>query len=231
MNFSYGVIMLPIISFFLPLLLCIASTAQGECKGRIDLGPAFASVDMLESGKTKRTLNLWGIKGDATLQIWQGLCIKPSFLCVDGKANLNSGSIGIGFCIPLSSTLSITPAIGFTETQFKSRIDFPHWGLFHLREKFLSRGIYASIDGCWSFAEKWRLYALFQYSGSYVRTTIRPLAITKAHVKGPNYAAAIERDLASNLSLCLALGYNLSLSKEKHGLRGKGIKLGLVYWF
>src|SRR5690242_4356791 len=101
---------------FLFLLIFIASAAYAEeceltgwdywwnreCKGRIDVGPAFASIDMLESGHTKRTLDLPAVKIDATLMLYKGISLKPSFLIAWGKANLNSSGIGLGFCIPLT---------------------------------------------------------------------------------------------------------------------------------
>jgi hypothetical protein len=206
-----------------------------ECKGRIDAGPAYASIDMLESGHTKRTLNLPAVKIDASLMIYKGLCLKPSFLIAWGKASLNGSGVGVGFCIPLEDyigqKITITPSIGVNETRFKSRINFPDFDLFHLRERFVSRGYYFAVDGSWTFSEKWRVYAFFQYSWSRVHTQVRPLFRTKNSCKGPNYALSLERDLSEHFSVCLAAGYNISLSKEKHGLRGKGVKLGLVYWY
>lgn len=210
------------------VLLCLTSSLFA--KGRIDIGPAYVNVDMLESGKTVRTLDLFALKGDATLMIYEGLCLKPSFLFADGKANLNSASIGIGYCIPLTECLTITPSVGVTETRFKSRIDLPHFGMFHLREKFTSRGQYVCLDASWTFLEGWRLYAVTQYSWSHVHTKVGPFS-HKNKTEGPSYALALEHDINESFSISLSAGYNASLSKEKHGLRGKGIKLGLVYWY
>lgn len=200
-------------------------------KGRIDLGPAYARVDMLESGKTKRTLNLYAFKGDATLLLYEGLCLKPSILIADGKANLNAYSVGIGYCIPVTPTIVITPSIGYSETYFKSRINFKDFNLFHLRERFNSWGGYICLDASWTFYEKWRVYGLAQYTWSYVKTIIRPLFKTRDHTQGPNYSLVLERDINEQFSVSLGVGYNISLSKEKHGLRGSGAKLGLVYWY
>lgn len=202
-----------------------------ECKGRIDVGPAYASIDMLESGHTTRTLNLPAVKIDASFMLYRGLSLKPSFLIAWGKANLNSSGIGVGFCIPLRDKISISPSFGVNETRFKSRIDFPDFNLFKLRERFVSRGYYLALDGSWTFCEVWRVYALFQYGWSRVHTKVRPLYRVKNNCQGPNYALTLERDFSQNFSINLAAGYNTSLSKEKHGLRGKGVKLGFVYWY
>ncbi|MFV0339016.1 MAG: hypothetical protein ACK5MA_00080 [Parachlamydiaceae bacterium] len=216
------------------LLLTAASFADEECStcaSRFDVGPAFASIDMLESGHTKRTLNLWGVRADATILIWKGLCIKPTFLSVDGNANLNSGSIALGFCFPIVDKVSVTPSYGYTETRFKSRINFREFNLLNLREKFHSKGQFVAVDGCWTFIPGARVYAGFQWAWSRVHTTVRPLYKVTQHCQGPSYSGCLEYDLTPCLSINIAGAYNLSLSKEKHGLRGKGGKLGLVYWY
>lgn len=209
-------------------LLCLTSSLFA--KGRIDIGPAFVNVDMLESGKTVRSLDLFALRGDATVMIYEGLCLKPSFLIADGKANLNSASLGVGYCIPICESVTITPSYGLTETRFKSRIDLPNFGMFHLREKFTSRGQYVGLDVSWTFLEGWRIYGAVQYAWSHVHTKIGPFS-NKSKTEGPSYALSLERDLNEEFSISLSAGYNASLSKEKHGLRGKGIKLGLVYWY
>lgn len=200
------------------------------CKARIDAGPAYVHVDMLESGKTRRSLDLYAGRIDATI-VCYGVAIKPSLMLADGKANLNTGSIGIGFCYPLTEDFTISPSIGYTETHFKSRINFPEYNLSHLREKFKSQGYYTALELGWTFMPTWRVYVSYQYAWSYVKTTIRPLATTKNHTQGPYYAATLEKDINKNWSISLSGGYNISLSKEKHGLRGAGTKLGIVYWF
>lgn len=204
--------------FFLGLL-CLTAGLTAEYKGRLDVGPAYASIDMLTSGKTERTYNLPAVKADATITIYEAFCIKPSYLYANGDANLNSGSIGLGFCIPIICDLYMTPSYGWTETRFKSKI-----------EKFVSRGQYIALDASWTFLEKWRLYGMAQWCWSKVRTKLGPFTF-KNHCKGPNYAVCLERDLNEHFSVSLAAGYNTSLSKEKHGLRGKGVKLGLAYWW
>lgn len=216
---------------FLLTLLLMTGFLSAECKARIDIGPAFANVDMIENGKTARTLNLWGIKADASFLIYKGLCLKPSFFSATGQANLNNASIGLGFSIPVTDCFCVTPSFGYSETHYKSRISFPDYGLFHLREKFVSRGKYICLDFSWTFIEKWRLYGLAQYSWSRVHSHIVPILKHKNNTEGPNFALAIERDINEHFSVSLGAAYNSSLSHEKIGLRGKGLKLGLVYWY
>ena len=53
----------------------------------------------------------------------------------------------------------------------------------------------------------------------------------KSHSDGPNYSLGIDYSLSKHWSVMLGFGYNITLSKEKHGIRGKGAKLGLSYYF
>jgi hypothetical protein len=226
LTLCFSIFLLPI-----PLSGDDCQDATWRCPGRVDLGPAYASIDMLESGHTVRTLNLYGGKIDATLPLYKSLCIKPSYLFANGKANLNSWSLGVAVCIPFLSKFYFTPSLGYTETHFKSRLNLRGYGLFHLREKFKSEGLYLGADLCWCITDTWRTYFQYNFAWSYVKTTIRPVSKTRDHTQGPSYALALEKDLASWCSICIAGGYNISLSKEKHGLRGKGAKLGLVFWY
>ncbi len=222
-----------IITFFYTLLICTVAFCEEctTCTNRVDVGPAFASIDMLESGKTVRTRDIWGVRADGTFLIYKGFCIKPAILLADGDANLNIYSIGIGFCFPVCKTLTLTPSYGYSHTDYQSRISFPEFGLNHLKEKFHSNGQYIALDGCWTFIPGCRVYLGAQWAWSVVRTTVKPLFKSRQHCKGPNYAGCLEYDLTPNWSINVAGAYNLSLSKEKHGLRGKGAKVGLVYWY
>jgi hypothetical protein len=228
--------------FFL-MLFALAKVSGAECcYGRLDVGPAYVRMDILESGKTQRTLDLYAVRADATLLIYKGLCLKPWFLGADGKANLNSAGIGIGYCIPLHMLglscypsdlcIIVTPSIGYTQTRFNSRVPIEFFGQeLQFREKFISHGVYGCLEICWTFWEKWRLSGQFTYTWSHVKTTIRPLFTSHDHTSGPNYAISLERDILDCLSINIGAAYNISLSKERHGLRGTGVKLGLAYWF
>jgi len=188
---------------------------------RLDIGPAFASIDMLTSGHTVKTYNLAAVRGDALIMPIEGFCIKPSYLYAGGNATLNTGGVGVGYAIPVPCIehFYLTPTYGWTGTKFKSKID-----------NFSSRGQYISLEASWTFIECWRIYGMGQWCWSRVTTKFGPFKF-KNHCKGPNYAVCLEHDLNETLSVSLAAGYNTSLSKEKHGLRGKGLKLGLAYWW
>lgn len=220
-------------NYFLLAALLITGFLSADCNGRIDIGPAYLNIDMLESGKTVRTLNLAAVKGEGTIMLFRGgcLCVKPSLLLATGKADLNSGSLGLGLYMPLPFKITLTPSIGYTETHFRSKLDLPQYNLFKQKERFTSRGLYVGLDASWTVIESWRIYAQAQWCQSRVHWKIGNFPRTKSNCAGPNYAIALEHDLNEEFSISLAAGYNSSLSKEKHGLRGKGIKLGLAYWW
>ena len=57
------------------------------------------------------------------------------------------------------------------------------------------------------------------------------MGTTKSKPKGSNYGVMIEHDLNDRWSINLGGAYNTSLTKEKHGIRGYGGRLGCAYWF
>lgn len=217
------------------IFLCLFSlfhfSLQAKIQGRADAGPAFIHIDVLESGHTVRKRELYGIKGDTTVVFSNGVAIKPSFLGGTGDANLINGSFGLGFCIPFCEKWTITPLVGVSCTYFESNLSLPHFPHLHLKEKIKSYGPYLGLDLCWTFLDHWRLYVCYQYMWSRVHTIVKPLLDKRNNTQGPNYALAVERDITDRWSINLGAAYNISLSKEKHGIRGYGIKLGATYWF
>src|SRR5688572_29345213 len=117
--------------FFLYFALSF-SFLSAEIKGKVDIGPAYLSIDILESGKTEQSVSMGAIKGDATISIWRGLCVKPGFLLAQGndKSQIAAFTIGIGQYIPVTDKFSILPSIGATFTYFHTHIDFAELGVY-----------------------------------------------------------------------------------------------------
>ena len=207
------------------------SFLYGEFHGKIDIGPVFLDVDILESGKTVETLHMKGVKGDATLLIYEGLCIKPNFIWGRGHGQLAAGTIAVGYYIPLTKKIKILPNVGVTWSNLHTRVDFEPIGLFDLKERFHSRSPFIGLEFCYTFAKKWTLMAVYQYAWSRTHTKIGSIVSDKSHSRGPNYSLGIDYSLNEHWSLTFGVGYNITLSHEKHGIRGKGAKLGLAYYF
>lgn len=220
---------------FLPLLIIFSYLSPfslyGAIHGKVDLGPTLMSIDILKSGKTVETLHMKGVKGDATLLIYQGICIKPSFIWGQGHGQLAGGTIAAGYYLPINKKLRILPNVGITYSYLKTRVDFEHLNLFDLRERFRSESPFIGMEVCYSFTDRWTLMFIYQYAWSHTHTKIGSLVSEKSQTSGPNYSLGIDYSLNQHWSIVFGVGYNITLSKEKHGIRGKGAKLGIAYYF
>lgn len=230
-------IFLTTLCFCLSILNFVGNPLNADCCGKIDAGPAFLHIDVLESSHTIKKINMPAIKADGLYFVWNGVCVKPTALyAAIGNSQIISAGCGIGHYTPIGTKCSITPSIGCNLTQFKTTIH--HYavkevpGLFlNLKERFRSISPYAAIDASYCFTPGWRIIACYQYVWSRTHTKIKNFDSSKSSPSGSNYAMVVERDLNDNWSVNLGAAYNTSLTKEKHGLRGYGVRLGLAYWF
>ncbi len=210
------------------LMICFL---EGAIKGRIDVGATLMDIDILESGKTVKTLHMKGVKGDASFFLYEGLCLKPSFLWGKGHGGLTAGTLAVGYMIPTWKKILILPNVGATWCYLHTRVSFEELGLHHLKERFRSCSPFIGMEICYPITDQLTIMALYQYAWSHTHTKIKPIVSQKSHSCGPNYALSLDYSLNKQLSLTFGVGYNITLSKEKHGLRGKGAKLGLAYYF
>ena len=213
------------------LLYLTLSSLYGSLHGKIDLGPTLMDIDILESGKTIETLHMKGIKGDATLLVYEGLCIKPSFLWGRGHGQLAAGTIAVGYYLPLTKKLKILPNVGITWSYLHTRVDVEPLGLFDLKERFRSSSPFIGMEICYSLTDKWTLMGIYQYAWSRTHTKIDSILSSKSHSRGPNYSLGVDYSINQHWSVTFGVGYNITLSQEKHGIRGKGAKLGVAYYF
>lgn len=233
MNQHFWAVLAIILSFW----VC---EVKADTKGKIDIGPAFVHLDILESGKTIERLDMWAIRGDGAYYIYQGLSIKPTFLYGNGGGNrggIFTGALALNYTIPVHEQILIAPGIGMNYCHVWTKIDIPTFFLKDLREDFKSWAPFLSLDLYYNFAKSWRICLSVQYAWSKTRTTIHGLpgrlgkSKSKSKSEGFAYSGMIEHDLTDVWSFNLGAAYNVSLTKEKHGLRGTGLKLGLVRWF
>lgn len=222
------------ISFF-AFIFTLSLDLQAETLGKLDVGPAFLHVDILESGRTVKRMDMWGVRADFSYFLYKGLYIKPIVLYGNGgaaKGGLFSSSIGLGYYIPLREKFSIAPSAGVTYSHLWTKIDFAPLQLTHLREKFKSWAPYVGLDLYFNFKSHSRVCIGVQYAWSWTKTSIQRLVKNdKSHSQGFAYSILLEHDLNQQWSINLGAAYNLTLTKEKHGLRGTGIKAGVVRWF
>lgn len=220
-----------ILCFCVALFAFIQHKLHADVCGKVDIGAVYAHVDVLESGHTVKSIDMGGIKLDGNIVVWKGVCLKPSFLYADHQGQLLSGAIGVGHYTPLNEKFSLTPSVGCLWTQLKTHIDFAEYGLFNLKERFRSVSPYLALEAAYCFGQGWRLCGMYQYAWSHTHTKIASFPKDKSDAQGPNYSLMIEKDLNENWSVSLGGAYNISLSKERHGLRGYGLRLATAYWF
>lgn len=208
-------------------------SVEATC-GKVDVGPAYVHIDVLESGKTVKTLNMAAVRADASYLIKEGsgLCIKPYVLYASGGGELFNGGLGLGYCWPVNDRLIVTPLIGCAYTYMHTHIHVEMQGhKFRFKEKFRSYSPYVGAEATWKIADGWRVCFMIQYAWSRTRTVINKLIKAKSHSKGPSYSAMLEYDINDQWSVNIGGAYNITLSHERHGLRGAGVKLGIARWF
>ena len=220
---------LSIVSFILSIFA--SKYLFGDCRGKFEVAPTFAHLDILNFGKTVKTMDLPAIKADGNILLYKGLCIRPGFMYGSNRGSLLTTGCGLGFAIPYKKWC-FTPSVGVAYTQLKTHIPIDFFGFkLKVREKFHSWSPYISLEIFYRITKCWRTGIMVQYAWSRSKTTIENFGSDKSNAKGPNYAFLIERDLNEHWSINLGFAYNISLTREKHGIRGYGMKMGLAYWF
>jgi hypothetical protein len=206
---------------------------QAEVAGKLDVGPAFVHIDILESGRTVKRMDMWAVRGDLSFYVYKGLYIKPVVIYGNGgaaKGGLFNSATSLGYCIPVHERLLLSPAVGFSYSHLWTKIDYAH--MTNLRENFKSWAPFLSLDLYYTFAPSWRVGLGVQYAWSRTSTSIQHLVKNqKSSPEGFAYSFLLEHDLSDQWSLNIGAAYNLSLTKEKHGLRGTGFKAAVVRWF
>lgn len=208
---------------------CLAYIRQ--LKGRVDVAPVLLNIDLLKSSKTEKTLHMKGLKGDLTLQVYKGIFIKPNAMYAEGKGKIVTGSVALGHYTPLHSRFVFFPEIGIAWSYLRTTIDIEPFGMFDLKERFRSSSPFVGLEAYYYVTDQLTLMGLYQYAWSRTHTKITPIVSEHSHTCGPNYALMLDYKFAARWSVTLGGGYNITLSKEKHGLRGKGLKAGVAYTF
>lgn len=216
--------------FLILICLSLCLSLEALCKGKLDIAPSWMKIDVLEFGKTVRKIDTSGARVGLDYFLWRNVLAKGTFLAGRGDANFENYTLGLGACFPLKDTFYFTPHAGYTYMNFRTTFDLPQYMLTHIKQHFTSHGPYVGLDAQWCITEKFRIGLGFTYGWSKIKTVIKPLSMVKSSAKGPSYSALIERDIDSKWSVNVGFGYNLSLDNKKHGLRGKGIKVGITRW-
>jgi hypothetical protein len=211
-----------------------------SCRGKFEIAPAYVHIDFLQKGHTHHTADYAAIRSDLSYRVWSGLILKPVVMYGKGKGDneILTGGIGVGFCIPVTcipgcTKLFVTPTTGinwgYIRGSFKHELA-PGQNL-DIKERFRSTSPYIALEVSWTFIPTWRVVGSYQYAWSRTHNKITYLENTRSHSKGSVISGMLEHDFNDQFSINLGAAYNNSLSHEKDGVRGWGLKLGFAYWF
>ncbi len=212
------------------IILSLFCSLQAACKGKLDVAPTVMRLDVLEFGRTVDKLDLGGFRIAGDYFLWRNVLARGTILVGRGDAELEAYTAGLGVCLPYKK-FYFTPYAGMTYTNFRSCIDIKQFGLFDLKQHFTGYGPYIALDAQYCFTPTFRMGAGIFYGWSRTKTVVKPFPSAKSSSKGPNYTFMIEKDLSKQWSINIGAGLNRSLDREKHGLKGKGLKIGVTRWF
>lgn len=224
-----------ITTMLMGLIIATLSNLQAETTGKLDVAPTFMHIDILESGRTVKRMDMWGVRADAAYFLYKGLHVKPVIMYGNGSSaegGLFAGSVALGYCLPVHEKVLFSPAVGVNYSHLWTKIDVPMLQLKNLRENFRSWAPFISMDMHYTFVPTWRVCLGVQYAWSHTKTSIEKLVKNqKSSPEGFVYSCMIEHDVNDQWSVNLGAAYNVSLTHEKHGLRAAGVKAGVVRWF
>lgn len=241
-NLSSKKISLYLLGYLFVLTCMLQAQLNGEeCCGKVDLSPAYVHIDVLESNKTIHRMDLAAIKADLSWKIWSGFVVKPTILYGHGKNKdeVLQGGSGLGFCYPVNDQLYVTPLVGFNYGTIKTVLSFDNpydpSSKLKIDEKLRSFSPYVGVEVYYTICKGFRVGGTIQYAWSRTKTTIKPQLDPNfkrnSHSEGFTYSCLLEYDLNDHWSINTGAAYNLSLTKEKHGMRIWGGKVGISYWF
>lgn len=228
-----------ICSWFLFALLCAASSCWGGLAcAKLDISPAYAHLDVLESGRTTKALNMYGVRVDSSFVLDWGPYMRLGAMETHRGGALYQAGVALGFWLPLHECVYVTPLIGVNYSYFRTHapirmLNYLLAEPMSFRQQFRTRSPFVGAELLVNLPRGWRAGASYNFNWCRSAVTITRIGIKnrKNESKGPAYAFFVEKDINACWSLTAAAGYNLALSHEKHGLRGFGGKLGLSYWF
>lgn len=237
--------MYPRLCLFVCTLLAAGGSLSAGLHGRFDLAPVVMDVKVQEQGHTIKTLDMVGARADATLQVVEGygFVLKPFFMSASGGGDLIQGGINVGHYTPISEKISVTPIIGWSGSRLNTNLsrEFYKQTMFvsSARERFHASSLNLGLEVAYAFTPSWILTGIYQYGFARTNTRITmnipymgdKTFYSKGHSQGSNAALVLDYYVTQNWIISAGAAYNNSLSKEKHGLKAFGGKLGIGYYY
>jgi hypothetical protein len=205
--------------------------------GKIDAGPVYINMKVLQHGKTQQTLEMYGFRADATIQVFpgeglfRGIVVKPSGTWAEGSGNFVTGGIGIGHYTPIMDCLAVTPLVGIVYSRLSTWVDYSEFGLSIQKQIACATTPYVGIDICYTINPQWLVSGSIQYGWAAGRTYIGILGLSKGQSAGPTLSAMVDYYVTPQWSINAAWAYNHTLTQERHGMKASGCRLGLGYTY
>ncbi len=224
-------------------LILIAPTLSYayQIRGRADVSFLGMSISHLIDNKTANKSNVYGSRVDATIVPFEGygIAFKPMALYATGDGDLLQGGIQIAHYTPINDCITLVPGIGYTYSDLRSKIkiQLPNVGPFTFNQKVDSNIIFCACDVYYKIDEQWMLTGVFQYGWARSHSKIHSMDVFGTNIveegssDGPSFAGIVDYYITKSWSISTAVGYSKTLSKERHGLKALGYKVGLGYLF
>lgn len=223
-------------------LILIAPTLSYayQIRGRADVSFLGMTISHLANNKTVNKSNIFGTRVDATIVPFEGygIAFKPMAAYATGEGDLVQGGIQIAHYTPINDCITLVPGIGYTYSDFRSKIKIPISPVdsLNIDQKVDSNVIFCACDVYYTINEQWMLTGVFQYgwarSHSKIHSDVLEIYdVEKGSSDGPSIAGMVDYYITKSWSINGAVGYSKTLSKERHGLKAFGYKVGLGYLF
>lgn len=199
--------------------------------GKVDVGYSRIDVDIINSGEPEKNLDLWGISGNACINVIHCAVVKPTFVWAQGDAEYFSVGSGLGAYLPFWECFALIPNVGSTFSHMSFRIDLPNFGMFNLKQHFHTLSYFVGIDGTWTINPCFTLSATVQYAWADIHTTIITLLKDKGESSGWNYFAQADYYVLPCVSINASVAYLTSRSEDRHGNDSLAFRVGLGYLF
>jgi len=225
------------------LLLCLLSLSYpllAQPKGKIDAGPTYLNVGVYLNGTKVKTSHFYGGSATGTLLPFYGLCcdtqlldgivLKPRLLVAGGDGDIWNTGLGIGYYIPLGD-FSLIPQFGASKGGLRTSAPDVILGP-DVTQHSKSWSSFVGLDLSYTYCD-WMFSVSYQYAWSHTRTSydVLPGLAFNEKADGSNVAVQVDYFFNPCWSINAAAAYNESLSKENHGLKIYGFRLGLGYTF
>jgi len=176
---------------------CCESTEPKIC-GKVDVGPAYVHIDLLQNGVTNEKMDIPAVRADLSYAIWRGLVIKPNFTYGYNNEELIMAGCGLGQIIPIYDCFKLTPVTGFNYSYLDTKTNIP---FNNTKRSFQSYGVYIGLEGTYSLTKSLRLYGTYQYVWTRNITSYKfpaPFGSAsvrlKEHSSGSAFSAMIEQE-------------------------------------